>query len=254
MGLPVVAIVGSPNVGKSTIFNRLIGDRHAIVDDEAGITRDRLYAQCTWLQHKFTLIDTGGIEMANRPFQEQIRIQAQIAIDEADVIVFVCDGQVGVTNDDMMVARMLRKVKKPIILAVNKIDEGLHAFDVHEFYSLGIGEPLIWGMSVPLKRPFIAASLGGFAGGTFIGCMGLFAKVAEGTGIQAALLINEPLLFVAGYAIAVVTGFLVQFLIGFKDTYEVKNEKTGQVKTVTVETSWIYRKYQERHLAHSKKK
>ena len=138
----VVAIVGSPNVGKSTIFNRIVGDRRAIVDDEAGITRDRLYATATWLRKSFTLIDTGGIEMENRPFQEQIRIQANIAIDEADIIIFVVDGQVGVTSDDQMVARMLRKVKKPIILAVNKIDEGLQAANAAEFYSLGLGEPI----------------------------------------------------------------------------------------------------------------
>ncbi len=138
----VVAIVGSPNVGKSTIFNRIIGDRRAIVDDEAGITRDRLYANATWLKKTFTLIDTGGIEVANKPFQEQIRIQATIAIDEADIIIFVTDGQVGVTSDDRMVAKMLHKVKKPIILAVNKIDEGLQAANAAEFYSLGLGEPI----------------------------------------------------------------------------------------------------------------
>ena len=138
----IVAIVGSPNVGKSTIFNRIIGDRRAIVDDEAGITRDRLYANATWLKKTFTLIDTGGIEIANRPFQEQIRIQANIAIDEADIIIFVTDGQVGVTSDDRMVAKMLHKVKKPIILAVNKIDEGLQSANAAEFYSLGLGEPI----------------------------------------------------------------------------------------------------------------
>ena len=138
----IVAIVGSPNVGKSTIFNRIIGDRRAIVDDEAGITRDRLYANATWLKKTFTLIDTGGIEIANKPFQEQIRIQANIAIDEADIIIFVTDGQVGVTKDDRMVAKMLQKVKKPIILAVNKIDNGLQSANAAEFYSLGLGEPI----------------------------------------------------------------------------------------------------------------
>ena len=137
----IVAIVGSPNVGKSTIFNRMIGQRHAIVDDEAGITRDRLYAECTWNGVTFSLVDTGGIEMANAPFQQQIRMQAQIAIDEADVIIFVVDGQVGITADDQMVAKMLYKVKKPIILAVNKIDEGAHIANASEFYGLGLGHP-----------------------------------------------------------------------------------------------------------------
>jgi len=138
----IVAIVGSPNVGKSTIFNRMIGERHAIVDDEAGITRDRLYATCHWAGRSFSLIDTGGIELKNRPFQQEIKMQAQIAIDEADIIVFVVDGQVGITADDSLVARMLYKVNKPVILAVNKIDEGNRLADAQEFYSLGLGEPI----------------------------------------------------------------------------------------------------------------
>jgi len=138
----VVAIVGSPNVGKSTIFNRMIGERHAIVDDEPGMTRDRLYARCEWLGRSFSVIDTGGIEIQNRPFQEQIRIQTQIAIDEADVIVFVTDSHLGLTADDRLVAKMLYKVKKPVILVVNKIDEGMHISDTQEFYALGLGEPL----------------------------------------------------------------------------------------------------------------
>lgn len=142
MAKGIVAIVGSPNVGKSTIFNRMIGQRHAIVDDEAGITRDRLYASCEWQGVNFTLIDTGGIEIANAPFQQQIRTQAQIAIDEADVIVFVCDGKLGITADDKVVTKMLYKVKKPVILAVNKIDEGMHASNAMEFYGLGLGEPI----------------------------------------------------------------------------------------------------------------
>lgn len=142
MAKGVVAIVGSPNVGKSTIFNRMIGQRHAIVDDAAGITRDRLYAPCEWQGVSFTLIDTGGIEIANAPFQQQIRAQAQIAIDEADVIVFVCDGKLGITADDKVVTKMLYKVKKPVILAVNKIDEGMHASNAMEFFALGLGEPI----------------------------------------------------------------------------------------------------------------
>lgn len=142
MARKVVAIVGSPNVGKSTIFNRIIGDKRAIVDDEAGITRDRLYGTANWLGKSFTLIDTGGIEIANRPFQEQIRMQANIAIEESDIILFVVDGKVGITSDDHMVAKILRKIKKPILLLVNKIDEGLQAANAAEFYSLGLGEPI----------------------------------------------------------------------------------------------------------------
>ncbi|MDY6003818.1 MAG: GTPase, partial [Bacilli bacterium] len=117
-----VAVVGSPNVGKSTIFNRIIGHRHAIIDDQPGVTRDRIYDKASWLGVDFNIIDTGGIEIANRPFQEQIRAQATIAIEEADVIVFVTDGKVGISKDDRIVAKMLYKSNKPIILAVNKID------------------------------------------------------------------------------------------------------------------------------------
>lgn len=142
MASSIVAIVGSPNVGKSTVFNRMIGEKRAIVDDAAGITRDRLYGKCNWLGKSFSLIDTGGIELANRPFQEQIRMQANIAIDEADVIVFIVDGQVGITNDDRAVTKILHKVKKPVILAVNKIDEGVHANNIYDFYALGLGEPM----------------------------------------------------------------------------------------------------------------
>jgi len=142
MGRKIVAIVGSPNVGKSTIFNRLIGDKKAIVDDAPGITRDRLYATGNWLGKTFTLIDTGGVEVKDAPFQEQIRTQASLAIDEADIILFVADGRLGVSKDDMLVARMLKKVTKPIILAVNKIDEGLQKANIYDFYSLGLGEPI----------------------------------------------------------------------------------------------------------------
>ena len=142
MSLGVVAIVGSPNVGKSTIFNRIVGHRRAIVDDQPGVTRDRLYETTEWLDRQFRLIDTGGIEIENRPFQEQIRVQTQIAIDEADVIIFVADGKKGVTNDDRFVAKMLFKTKKPVILAVNKIDNQSMLLNLGEFYSLGLGEPI----------------------------------------------------------------------------------------------------------------
>lgn len=139
----IVAIVGSPNVGKSSIFNRMVGERSAIVDDAAGITRDRLYGTVNWLGKSFSLIDTGGIELANSSFQEQIRAQAQIAMEEADVIIFAVDGKVGITSDDLMVTKLLRKVKKPVILAVNKIDEGLQMADAQEFYRLGLGKPFV---------------------------------------------------------------------------------------------------------------
>lgn len=141
MALGVVAIVGSPNVGKSTIFNRIVGQRRAIVDDQPGVTRDRLYETAEWLDRSFRLVDTGGIELENRPFQEQIRVQTQLAIDEADVIIFVADGKKGVTNDDRFISKMLFKTKKPIILAVNKVDNQDMLMSLGEFYSLGLGEP-----------------------------------------------------------------------------------------------------------------
>ena len=142
MGLGVVAIVGSPNVGKSTIFNRIVGRRRAIVDDQPGVTRDRLYETAEWLDRSFRLVDTGGIEIADRPFQEQIRVQTQLAIDEADVIIFVADGKKGVSKDDRFIAKMLFKTNKPIILAVNKIDNQDMLLGLGEFYSLGLGEPI----------------------------------------------------------------------------------------------------------------
>ena len=114
MNLGVVAIVGSPNVGKSTIFNRIVGTRRAIVDDQPGVTRDRLYETAEWLDRQFRIIDTGGIELENRPFQEQIRVQTQLAIDEADVIIFVVDGKKGISNDDRFVSKMLFKTKRPL--------------------------------------------------------------------------------------------------------------------------------------------
>ena len=142
MGLGVVAIVGSPNVGKSTIFNRIVGHRRAIVDDQPGVTRDRLYETAEWLDRSFRLVDTGGIEIADRPFQEQIRVQTQLAIDEADVIIFVADGKKGISKDDRFIAKMLFKTNKPIILAVNKIDNQDMLLGIGEFYALGLGEPI----------------------------------------------------------------------------------------------------------------
>ncbi len=141
--MSTVAIVGAPNVGKSTIFNRLLGERRAIVDDTPGITRDRLYGVASWKDRSFSLIDTGGIELADHPFSEQIRMQAEIAIDEADIIVFVVDGNLGITDDDIAVSKILRDSKKPIIFCVNKIDDITHISDAHQFYQLGLGEPII---------------------------------------------------------------------------------------------------------------
>lgn len=141
MSKGIVAIVGSPNVGKSTLFNRIIGQRSAIVDDQAGITRDRLYGRANWLTKDFTLIDTGGIEIRNAPFQKQIRAQVEIAMEEADVILYVADGKIGVTEDDRFACKMLYKSHKPVILAVNKIDNAEQLPQLSEFYALGIGEP-----------------------------------------------------------------------------------------------------------------
>ena len=142
MPLGLVALVGSPNVGKSTIFNRLIGSRLSIVADVPGVTRDRIYGVGQWLTNTFSLVDTGGVEIKNAPFQEEIRAQVQIAIDQADVIVFVVDGKKGLSGDDRAVAKMLYKSNKPVILAVNKIDNVESVGNASEFYSLGLGEPL----------------------------------------------------------------------------------------------------------------
>ena len=142
MPLGLVALVGAPNVGKSTLFNRMVGKRLSIVEDTPGITRDRLYGTAEWLTRKFRLVDTGGIEIAKAPFQEEIRAQAMIAMEEADVIVFVCDGKVGVTSDDLSVAKMLYRSKKPVLLAVNKVDNVESMADTAEFYSLGLGDPI----------------------------------------------------------------------------------------------------------------
>lgn len=142
MSKPIVAVVGRPNVGKSTLFNRLAGERISIVQDKPGVTRDRIYADVEWLNYKFTLIDTGGMEPdADDIILRQILTQAQIAIETADVIIFVTDVKQGVTEDDAQVANILRRTKKPVVLAVNKVDDmRKENLDVYEFYSLGIGE------------------------------------------------------------------------------------------------------------------
>lgn len=135
-----VAIIGRPNVGKSSLFNRLSGDKLAITDDASGITRDRLYTKCEWLNQEFSIIDTGGIELKNVPFMEEIKAQAQLAIDEADVIILVTDGRVGVTNGDKDVIKILHKSKKTVIVAANKIDDVKFMDNIYEFYNLGVDD------------------------------------------------------------------------------------------------------------------
>ncbi|MCT2917473.1 ribosome biogenesis GTPase Der [Limosilactobacillus fermentum] len=141
MANPVVAIVGRPNVGKSTLFNRIAGERIAIVEDTPGVTRDRLYAHGEWLGKNFSMIDTGGIEMSDQPLLTQIRQQAEIAIEEADVIIMVVNVENGVTDADEQVAQILYRSNKPVVLAVNKVDNPERRLDVYDFYQLGLGEP-----------------------------------------------------------------------------------------------------------------
>ena len=143
MAKPIVAIVGRPNVGKSTLFNRIAGERISIVEDTPGVTRDRIYADAEWLDHHFTLIDTGGLEPDSDDMMlKHMYSQAEIAISSADVILFVVDVRTGMTDMDMQVGNILRKADKPVVLAVNKVDDlAKYGMQVYEFYSLGLGDP-----------------------------------------------------------------------------------------------------------------
>lgn len=137
-----IALVGRPNVGKSTIFNALIGERKSIVEDTPGVTRDRIYGEVEWLTQQYRIIDTGGIQLEDQPFSEEINMQVDIAIEEADVIVMIVSAQEGAMSDDIAIARKLQKSKKPIILAVNKADNDSLMMNIYDFYQLGLGDPM----------------------------------------------------------------------------------------------------------------
>ncbi len=141
--MSIVAIVGRPNVGKSTLFNRLVGMRQAIVDEIEGVTRDRHYGKCEWCGREFSVVDTGGYTTnTDDIFEEEIRKQVLLAIEEADIILFLVEVGTGITDFDQDIARILRQTDKPVILTVNKVDSGAKMFDVYEFYSLGLGDPI----------------------------------------------------------------------------------------------------------------
>ena len=144
MSRPIVAIVGRPNVGKSTLFNKLIGQRLSIVEDTPGVTRDRIFGECEWKNRKFSLVDTGGIEPESKDvILSQMRTQAQIAIDSADAIIFVTDIRTGMVSTDLNIAQMLQKSRVPVIVCVNKCDTlGEPPADFYEFYNLGLGDPI----------------------------------------------------------------------------------------------------------------
>ena len=138
----LVAIVGRPNVGKSTLFNRLTNSRQAIVSDEAGTTRDRQYGKCEWTGHEFSVVDTGGwVVNSDDIFEEEIRKQVIIATEEADLVLFLCDIKNGVTDWDMDVAQILRRAKLPVLLVANKADDNKDTYGQYEFYKLGLGDP-----------------------------------------------------------------------------------------------------------------
>jgi len=140
---PIVAIVGRPNVGKSTLFNKILGSRVSIVDNKPGVTRDRIYADADWLKYDFTLIDTGGLDLESKEvIPAQMRRQAELAIEVADVIIFLTDGREGLTSVDRDIAEVLRKAKKPVIVTLNKVDTRHQSEHFYEYYELGMGEPV----------------------------------------------------------------------------------------------------------------
>ncbi len=143
MSKPIVAIVGRPNVGKSTLFNKIVGGRISIVEDEPGVTRDRIYAEADWLRYNFTLVDTGGLDLDSKEIiPAQMRMQAELAIETADVIIFITDGREGLTSADRNIAEVLRKTKKPVIVTLNKVDTKHQSEHFYEYYELGMGEPI----------------------------------------------------------------------------------------------------------------
>ena len=137
MKLPIVAIVGRPNVGKSTLFNKIAGSRIAIIEDTPGVTRDRLYEEVSYLNKPFYLVDTGGIDLGDEKFNDEIKMQAEIAINEADVVIFVVDAKDGITSNDLVVRDILRKSNKKIIVAINKMDNKDSYDNIYDFYELG---------------------------------------------------------------------------------------------------------------------
>lgn len=140
MKIPTVALIGKPNVGKSTLFNRIVGKRISIIEDTPGVTRDRIYSMAKYLDYKFHLIDTGGISLGDDSFKEEIRVQASIAINEADVIVFIVDGKEGISSDDYLIKDILRKSNKKVIVAINKVDNKTSRENIYDFYEFGFEE------------------------------------------------------------------------------------------------------------------
>ena len=237
MAKPIVAIVGRPNVGKSTLFNRIAGERISIVEDTPGVTRDRIYADAEWLDHHFTLIDTGGLEPDSDDMMlKHMYSQAEIAISSADVILFVVDVRTGMTDMDMQVANILRKADKPVVLAVNKVDDlAKYGMQVYEFYSLGLGDPF------------------GVSGGQMIGLGDLLDEVvkhfpadkddsAEDDAIKVAI-IGKPNVGKSSLVNRILgeNRVIVSDVAGTRDAIDSEYELNGQ-KYVFIDTAGMRRK------------